>query len=84
MPEDSGPSASGTYLEVSPDLSLEEVERRHVLRVLDAVQYNKTEAARILGLDRTTLYRKLNRYAQAGNGVQNVSTGRQGGGTGSC
>jgi two-component system response regulator HydG len=39
-----------------------EIERRYVLRVLAAVSGNKAEAARILGLDRKTLYRKLERY----------------------
>jgi two-component system response regulator HydG len=43
-------------------VSLEEIERRHVLRVLDAVNGNKRLAARILGLDRRTLYRRLERY----------------------
>ncbi len=42
--------------------SLEEVERRYILHVLDAVGGNKTEASQILGLDRKTLYRKLTRY----------------------
>jgi two-component system response regulator HydG len=41
---------------------LEEVERRYVLRVLDAVSGNKSVAARILGIERKTLYRKLERY----------------------
>jgi two-component system response regulator HydG len=41
---------------------LETVERNYILRVLDAVGGNKTEAARVLGLDRKTLYRKLERY----------------------
>ena len=41
---------------------LEEVERRYILRVLDAVAGNKTAAARVLGLERKTLYRKLERY----------------------
>jgi two-component system response regulator HydG len=41
---------------------LHEVERRYILRVLDAVQGNKTLAAQILGLDRKTLYRKLDQY----------------------
>jgi two-component system, NtrC family, response regulator AtoC len=41
---------------------LEEVERRYILRVLEAVGGNKALAARILGLDRKTLYRKLERY----------------------
>jgi two-component system response regulator HydG len=44
-------------------LSLAEVERRHVVRVLESARGNKKIAAEILGLDRTTLYRKLERYA---------------------
>jgi two-component system, NtrC family, response regulator AtoC len=43
-------------------LTLEEVERRHVLRVLEACHGNRTDAAKILGLDRKTLYRKLLRW----------------------
>ena len=38
------------------------VEERYVRRVLAAVGGNKTLAARILGFDRRTLYRKLARY----------------------
>lgn len=45
-------------------LTLDEVERRHVLRVLDAVGGNKTVAAEVLGLDRATLYRKLARIGR--------------------
>ena len=44
---------------------LEEVKRRYVLHVLRTVDGNKTLAARILGLDRKTLYRKLERYGMA-------------------
>jgi two-component system response regulator HydG len=43
-------------------VSMEEVERRYVLRVLEAVQGNKTQAAEVLGFDRKTLYRKLARW----------------------
>jgi len=43
-------------------LTLEEVERRHVLRVLEACHGNRTDAAKVLGLDRKTLYRKLLRW----------------------
>ena len=39
-----------------------EVEKRYIGRVLQAVAGNKREAARILGFDRKTLYRKLERY----------------------
>jgi two-component system response regulator HydG len=45
--------------------TMDEVERRYVLRVLDAVHGNKALAARILGFDRKTLYRKLERYGIA-------------------
>jgi len=37
---------------------LEEIERRYILRVLDATGGNKTLAAQILGVHRRTLYRK--------------------------
>jgi DNA-binding NtrC family response regulator len=40
----------------------DEIERRHVFRVLSAVRGNKTLAAQILGFDRKTLYRKLHQY----------------------
>jgi two-component system response regulator AtoC len=40
-------------------LPLAEVERRYALQVLDAVGGRRGEAARLLGLDRKTLYRKL-------------------------
>ena len=55
-------SASITANELPELLTLEEVERRHVLRVLEASQGNRTDAAKILGLDRKTLYRKLLRW----------------------
>ncbi len=40
-------------------VTLRELERRYVARVLAVVDGNKTTAARILGIDRKTLYRKL-------------------------
>jgi len=43
--------------------TLAEIERRHVERVLRAVGGNRQEAARLLGIDRSTLYRKLQRFA---------------------
>ncbi len=44
---------------------MEEIERRYIARVLQAVNGNKKEAARVLGLDRKTLYRRLDRYGLA-------------------
>jgi two-component system, NtrC family, response regulator AtoC len=45
---------------------LEEVERRYILRVMEAVGGNKTEAAQVLGVGRRTLYRKLEQYGRGG------------------
>jgi Nif-specific regulatory protein len=47
----------------SATLSLDDVERRHIEQVLASVEGNRQAAARILGIDRTTLYRKLQRFA---------------------
>ena len=44
---------------------MEEVERRYILRVLSLAGGNKSQAAQMLGLDRRTLYRKLERYEVA-------------------
>jgi two-component system response regulator HydG len=44
-------------------VSLAEVERRYVERVMEAVGGNKRQAAQVLGLDRATLYRKLERWS---------------------
>ena len=42
--------------------SLKEVERAHIRRVLERVDYNKTKAAQILGIGTSTLYRKIEDY----------------------
>jgi two-component system response regulator HydG len=51
---------------------LEEVERRYILRVLEAVGGHKTQAALILGLDRKTLYRKLERYGGTARAMESA------------
>jgi transcriptional regulator with PAS, ATPase and Fis domain len=43
-------------------LTLEEVERRHLMRVLKEAKGNKVKAAKILGIDRRTLYRMAERF----------------------
>lgn len=43
-------------------LSLAEVEKRHLHRVLAATGGNKTQAARILGIDTKTLYNRIKSY----------------------
>ncbi|HEV7905800.1 MAG TPA: sigma-54 dependent transcriptional regulator [Pyrinomonadaceae bacterium] len=42
--------------------TLAEIERRHLLETLAAVNQDKARAANILGIDLSTLYRKLKRY----------------------
>jgi two-component system response regulator HydG len=54
--------AAAPPAEPDPTLALEEVERRHILRVLEAQRGNKLATAQVLGIDRKTLYRKLERY----------------------
>jgi DNA-binding NtrC family response regulator len=42
--------------------TLDDVERSHIERILRETQHNLSRAARILDIDRTTLYNKLRRY----------------------
>ena len=44
-------------------LTLEEVERLHVKRVLEHCEGNRSQAARVLGVSRVGLYKKLQRMA---------------------
>jgi two-component system response regulator HydG len=57
----------------NPDelFSLEEMERRYIRKVLAAVGGNKTQAARILGLDRRTLYRRIESLGIDARAAQN-------------
>jgi two-component system response regulator AtoC len=55
-------SMSGSHSASSPDASLEDLEKQHILRVLRDAKYNKSKASEILGIDRVTLYRKAQRY----------------------
>ncbi|HEY1956862.1 MAG TPA: sigma-54 dependent transcriptional regulator [Polyangiaceae bacterium] len=59
--------APGTDVGPVDLVPLEDVERSYILRVLDAVGGNKTLASKVLGLDRKTLYRKLERYQALGD-----------------
>ena len=63
LPERIRAEGRGHVLVASDDPSelvpLEIVEQRYIARVMESVGGNKTLAARILGLDRKTLYRKL-------------------------
>lgn len=45
-----------------PDKSLEEIEKRYIYDVLERNNWNKSKTARVLGIERMTLYRKINKY----------------------
>ena len=42
--------------------SLDEIERVHILRVLEECGFNQSRAAEVLDIDRVTLHHKLKRY----------------------
>ena len=43
-------------------MKLDELARRYAVRALALVGGNKSKAAELLGVDRRTLYRRLERY----------------------
>ncbi len=71
-PEDvaTPPLAAGVAAPVEELPPLAAVERRYIRHVLRRVEGNKRRAARILGIARRTLYRKLEEGDEAGDGDQ--------------
>ena len=43
-------------------VTLEEIKKRHVIRVLKKTKGNRSKAAKILGIDRKTLFRMVARF----------------------
>ncbi|MBI3890130.1 MAG: sigma-54-dependent Fis family transcriptional regulator [Candidatus Wallbacteria bacterium] len=56
---------SGPALPPSPMISLDELQRAHITRVLDHTRGNKKQASEILGISRNTLYEKLKSFGIA-------------------
>jgi two-component system response regulator HydG len=57
-----------------PDvISLVELERRHILRVIKLLGGNKTRAAELLGINRSTLYRYLERTTEAASPIETMA-----------
>lgn len=52
------------------DMTLDEIEREVILRTLEKVGQNKTEAAKILGITRKTIHSRLNRYRDIDGGQE--------------
>ena len=72
----STPTVSSTLDDLLPDgtmPTLEELEANYLLRVLNAVGGNKSRAAQVMGVDRKTLYRMIDRQA---NGTADRSTSK--------
>ena len=43
--------------------TLEDVEKAHIARILERAEWNISQASNVLGIDRTTLYSKIKKYA---------------------
>jgi transcriptional regulator with PAS, ATPase and Fis domain len=48
--------------EFQSNLSLESIEKTHILNVLENNHWNISNSAKILGIDRVTIYKKLEKY----------------------
>ncbi len=48
---------------VSGTMTLQELEKQYIMRVLNDVRWHRSKAAKILGIDRRTLYRKIQEYS---------------------
>ncbi|MDB4943657.1 MAG: acetoacetate metabolism regulatory protein AtoC [Labilithrix sp.] len=78
LPEKLRGYLAGSFVATANDpteiVTMEELEKRYLLRVFKLVGNNKSRAAEVLGIDRRTMYRKLERYA-ALDGAPPVSAG---------
>jgi DNA-binding NtrC family response regulator len=57
-----GTSPRGSLVIDSPNMTIEELEREYILKVLDYTKWQKKRASEILGINASTLYRKLLAY----------------------
>ena len=57
--------------------TLREAERVHITRVLEAVEWNKLEAAKILDISRGTLYRKIEEFGLEPEGAARARRARR-------
>ena len=60
--QEHGSAGSGALPEGSESASLEEIERRHIERVLKEHNYSRSKTAGALGISKKTLYLKIKRY----------------------
>ena len=53
------------HLHYQAGVTLDELESRYIRKVLEMVGGNKSKAARLLGMDRRSLYRRLEKFGSA-------------------
>ncbi|HTO90929.1 MAG TPA: sigma-54 dependent transcriptional regulator [Candidatus Sulfotelmatobacter sp.] len=70
-----GPSQRGSLIIESPTLTLEELEREYILKVLHSTRWQKKKASEILGINASTLYRKLIAYGVEKPGARDPELG---------
>jgi two-component system response regulator HydG len=54
--------SAGSLSLPAANTSLQDLEKRYIQQVLEETGWNVTRAAQILGINRVTLHKKLNRY----------------------
>jgi len=54
-------------MEIANDVSLENMEKMHLSKVLKRLEWNKSKASKMLGISRATLRAKIKRYSIEGN-----------------
>ena len=67
-----GTSHRGSLIIDSPTLTLEELEKEYILKVLNSTRWQKKKASDILGINASTLYRKLIAYGVEKPGAREV------------
>ena len=72
MPEDLPASVTTPERDIVDEATLDnvtlsEVERRYILRILEKMDGHQIKTAQILGIDRRTLYRRLRQYGYGGS-----------------
>jgi DNA-binding NtrC family response regulator len=72
-----GESHRGSLIIDSPTLTLEELEKEYILKVLNFTRWQKKRTSEILGINASTLYRKLISYGveKPGSGPDGVAEG---------
>jgi DNA-binding NtrC family response regulator len=72
-----GTSHRGSLIIDSPTLTLEELEKEYILKVLNSTRWQKKKASDVLGINASTLYRKLIAYGVEKPGARPEDEGEE-------